>query len=668
MSVTPSQSSKETEPTPAEDSKDGLPPFGDDAKAELEFFESLMDDTEDDESKEESKKPDEDEFLSVTVLYPDQLRRQGDLNPEFGQRQTRPGVEFDDPQPPKADDRFPPPPVYPPKRDRDQDNPPLLQLTQGGYRKPYESSISQRQEPDSKSDEDQAAKIQPQVSYSPAFRQPQYASFGPGPVLQNPFVAQHRNFVGPNSILPTSVQSGFLNTPPVGFTDFANFQASFPAARDNGGYPSLMQDPGLVPLFQSPLFQNSQYQLVDPSRTLQGHLLSGSYETVDRPDYAAYFRHPTPPSPQFQVPPNYYGAVAGNNVFGNPFLANNPASPPFTPRYIRFQSPGGNPVPPNGQRQQDIPRENQPTKLEEPTPNEPDPVPFGTRLQAPPQDSQTDFYMRYPVRDAGYATEESLPSQNATEDDSPARRFFPLPRPFGRDPYRDALNVLQQQPSTDSRVNSTEGETFFRNRPFGDYPNLSTFHSPAFHPAMGGSGNAFERPDANFQFMNPARPGSGEGDGSVTPACALQSNASMCFEDKDYPRQDVHYSLNSDAYVLERFTTPGLGAEPNRTSERSICGADVRYGAPLRGKNAQGRWKVIVNMDSGLAEGRFTQMVRLEVCRSSGDPCSHTDDKVKTSCVQQYSLQSLLSWSTDRGVHSDLYRLPVACSCQLVDA
>lgn len=185
-----------------------------------------------------------------------------------------------------------------------------------------------------------------------------------------------------------------------------------------------------------------------------------------RPDYSAYFRSAPPMNlPQFQGNPNFYNTLPNGAPFNNPTINLQPEAPGSS-RFLRYPVSGNQMSPPNGdqrdqkQQQQTSETDKKPQDSDQISASQdkedPISVPFGTRIQSdlPVQFmAPRDVYIRYPMKEAGYATEENLPVQNATETEAKSNGGA-SPFPFllgaaGRpsypgfsspDPYRNALN------------------------------------------------------------------------------------------------------------------------------------------------------------------------------------------------------------------------------------
>ncbi|CAG0882067.1 unnamed protein product [Cyprideis torosa] len=90
-----------------------------------------------------------------------------------------------------------------------------------------------------------------------------------------------------------------------------------------------------------------------------------------------------------------------------------------------------------------------------------------------------------------------------------------------------------------------------------------------------------------------------------------------------------------------------------------ICPSEIVYERPQRAKNAEGVWKFIVNFD------KYTQTLRMEKCLKPGASCSYTGHHYKSQCAQIYNYQRLLTWDETNGLHMDIFKIPVACSCHI---
>ena len=130
-------------------------------------------------------------------------------------------------------------------------------------------------------------------------------------------------------------------------------------------------------------------------------------------------------------------------------------------------------------------------------------------------------------------------------------------------------------------------------------------------------------------------------------------------------------------------TKTGAYNLPTPPNYDNLCKSKITLVQPRRAKNIQGQWKVVVNFPNG---DRFrgislSQPVRIEECNQQNNECGGTTSGgdnnnissnknlispiPKTRCLQQYGDHRLVAWSSQRGLHVDMFRLPVSCSCHL---
>lgn len=53
-------------------------------------------------------------------------------------------------------------------------------------------------------------------------------------------------------------------------------------------------------------------------------------------------------------------------------------------------------------------------------------------------------------------------------------------------------------------------------------------------------------------------------------------------------------------------------------------------------------------------------------CRKPGGSCSYVSHHYKSQCSQVYNYHRLLSWTKDRGLHMDIFKVPTCCSCHIM--
>ncbi|XP_054166621.1 putative uncharacterized protein DDB_G0282133 [Oppia nitens] len=187
-----------------------------------------------------------------------------------------------------------------------------------------------------------------------------------------------------------------------------------------------------------------------------------------------------------------------------------------------------------------------------------------------------------------------------------------------------------------------------------------------------------------------------------TPDCA--SDHSFCFYDHNYPEKQIRSSIDRQMDILtqilpesaetfdlvdgipkevdENFiysdednnlqnddnSDQSLSSTDNlqQTTAGYICPSYVSYIQPMRALNNDGFWRVILNLNDSYRGIDIKQHIRIEECMYESSEC-HTsvNNYYKSSCIQKYSNERLLVWTADRGIHLDVFRLPIACSCHL---
>ena len=97
--------------------------------------------------------------------------------------------------------------------------------------------------------------------------------------------------------------------------------------------------------------------------------------------------------------------------------------------------------------------------------------------------------------------------------------------------------------------------------------------------------------------------------------------------------------------------------------EGFICPSAVNYTRPLRAKNTNGEWRVIVQ-----DVAYYTQTKRIEACLFPEAACRTLAPCHKSKCLQKHVVHRMLSFDTCdpyRGLFIDTYKMPSACSCTL---
>lgn len=191
----------------------------------------------------------------------------------------------------------------------------------------------------------------------------------------------------------------------------------------------------------------------------------------------------------------------------------------------------------------------------------------------------------------------------------------------------------------------------------------------------------------------------------------------FCNEDSDYPTREIMRALedyateqsigqllpqllrvvhranqpsplgtNGDGDVdgdsLDPLQSVGGASQFSSTDYESMCRSSSYIAQPRRARNLLGHWKVVINLPGHMYRGTpVSQMVRVEECYRSGSQCNtpsapasalgrslvspSTSSLPKSHCLQHYESQRLVAWSKQQGLHLDIFRVPIACSCHI---
>lgn len=111
-----------------------------------------------------------------------------------------------------------------------------------------------------------------------------------------------------------------------------------------------------------------------------------------------------------------------------------------------------------------------------------------------------------------------------------------------------------------------------------------------------------------------------------------------------------------------------------------MCRSSIYMAQPRRAKNLIGQWKVVVNLPGHKYRGTaVSQMVRIEECSRPNSECAAPPGQAsilrgqagapsllpKSRCLQHYENQRMVAWSSQQGIHVDIFRVPIACSCHI---
>lgn len=108
-------------------------------------------------------------------------------------------------------------------------------------------------------------------------------------------------------------------------------------------------------------------------------------------------------------------------------------------------------------------------------------------------------------------------------------------------------------------------------------------------------------------------------------------------------------------------------AERDADSE-DACSSGTMYIAPKAALSDNSQWKFVVNVAD--RDPRFKQVIRVDVCRNQGGPCSNQVSLpfgYTSRCTQKYIRKNLLSVDPDgQGTGSEKFFIPSCCVCEIV--
>lgn len=148
------------------------------------------------------------------------------------------------------------------------------------------------------------------------------------------------------------------------------------------------------------------------------------------------------------------------------------------------------------------------------------------------------------------------------------------------------------------------------------------------------------------------------------------------------PNDESLNQLNTfDADQQQQVVPPAAQLFPSANYE-PMCRSSIYMAQPRRAKNLIGQWKVVVNLPGHKYRGTaVSQMIRVEECSRPNSECAAPPGQVsslrsppnqlapallpKSRCLQHYENQRLVAWSNQLGLHVDIFRVPIACSCHI---
>lgn len=180
-------------------------------------------------------------------------------------------------------------------------------------------------------------------------------------------------------------------------------------------------------------------------------------------------------------------------------------------------------------------------------------------------------------------------------------------------------------------------------------------------------------------------------DPRAAPKCA-ENGTTYCLLDFEYPVLEIKKALQQDRYAVKKYAEladqsaentveGGVSTLQEATADYDgytggaydrgtwlggagyLCPSDVVYGRPVRARNTNGQWRVLVQNVAG-----YTQTQRLETCLVAGGSCRALAPCHASRCLQKHAVQRLLAYDPCdpyRGLFVDAFRLPSACSCHV---
>nr|XP_045602501.1 uncharacterized protein LOC123760760 [Procambarus clarkii] len=127
----------------------------------------------------------------------------------------------------------------------------------------------------------------------------------------------------------------------------------------------------------------------------------------------------------------------------------------------------------------------------------------------------------------------------------------------------------------------------------------------------------------------------------------------------------VRASRDAAVFTYSELHSPAndsLFYRPSQPHERYVCEADVRQQRPAWGRATDGNFLRIINTDT------FPQMIRMEVCRFSGERCSFVPEAVTSTCRQRYSIHKMAAVDPQapaNGAFLAAFRVPSGCFCHV---
>ncbi|XP_042858836.1 uncharacterized protein LOC122244941, partial [Penaeus japonicus] len=147
-----------------------------------------------------------------------------------------------------------------------------------------------------------------------------------------------------------------------------------------------------------------------------------------------------------------------------------------------------------------------------------------------------------------------------------------------------------------------------------------------------------------------------------SPVLACSAEHKCSWPDHLLPNQT---SGNVAIFTYSELHSPANDSyfyDHHQPDDRYVCTADVKEVRPAWGRTDDGSLLKIVNTKA------FPQKIRMEVCRSAGEPCTFLAKVVRSSCRQRYSIHKMAAVDPrdpDGGVFLAAFKVPSGCFCHV---
>nr|XP_045615537.1 neurotrophin 1-like [Procambarus clarkii] len=162
---------------------------------------------------------------------------------------------------------------------------------------------------------------------------------------------------------------------------------------------------------------------------------------------------------------------------------------------------------------------------------------------------------------------------------------------------------------------------------------------------------------------------------AAVPACASNSSQLWCLQDSQYPAYEIQHSAEYHYYYLltlyadliDLDTAVYVERPKTLAQETYICSSKTSYVRPLRARNVDGKWRIIVN-NIQVHNGNLTQTTRIEECLSPGKTCPKVPECYMSKCLQKSIYHRFLVYDQYDNYFPfaiETFKLPSSCACRL---